>query len=516
MKVAVLSTFHTVGSGAVACLSPARHRRSRIIVRARTVAQHRDIVHDDDDIVHDGEEGKATSHPPPALSRRGAIAGSLATMASASLAPQAAQAEVKLSPEGLDPSRRFFQTFPPLWEPYFGWGERVTVKRELVPGVIWSLEQEQALDVLAMNVRTTVVKLTETPGGGLVVFSPQAPTEEFFRLLDEIGEPVRHIVLPTYALEHKVFVPAMSRRYPSAQVWVAPGVWSVPVDLPLSWLGINATGTLVNTGDGGGVEEGEGLAPPPWARELECKILQVDSAGANPYIEAVFYHKATRTLLVTDLVLSIPSEPPEVISRDRLLNLAPDDPVDAPAPLSDQALRTGWAKASLVVSFLGPSRQQQVEGGKLKWDPGYEKSFATIADRVIPSPILRTLVFSKGRKQTGEFIDEVCRDWGGDEHVKLERRENRENQEGEGGDDSGAEGEEGDAGADAGTGFNKIVAAHYDAPIVAGAAELRRAFAFLDNPGQDGLGLKAEGAELPEEDMGVLLKVSDALTKLGL
>ena len=39
-----------------------------------------------------------------------------------------------------------------------------------------------------------------------------------------------------------VFIPAMSRRYPAAQTWVAPGVWSVPVDLPLSWLGINAAG----------------------------------------------------------------------------------------------------------------------------------------------------------------------------------------------------------------------------------------------------------------------------------
>jgi hypothetical protein len=48
---------------------------------------------------------------------------------------------------------------------------------------------------------TTVVKLKST--GGLVVFSPQAPTEEFFALLDELG-PVEHIVLPTYALEHKV------------------------------------------------------------------------------------------------------------------------------------------------------------------------------------------------------------------------------------------------------------------------------------------------------------------------
>ena len=95
-----------------------------------------------------------------------------------------ANAAVRLLPTDLDPRRRFFQSLVEPWEPYFGWGERVTVRKELVPDSIWSLEQEQALDVLAMNIRTTVVKLKST--GGLVVFSPQAPTREFFELLDEI------------------------------------------------------------------------------------------------------------------------------------------------------------------------------------------------------------------------------------------------------------------------------------------------------------------------------------------
>jgi len=94
---------------------------------------------------------------------------------------------------------------------------------------------------------------------------------------------VRHIVIPTYALEHKVgrcrltlglhgrpracfqhlklkyekalsnfacfgfncnvrpcnkvYCAPMARRYPAAQVWVAPGIWSAPVDLPLPVLG---------------------------------------------------------------------------------------------------------------------------------------------------------------------------------------------------------------------------------------------------------------------------------------
>ena len=101
-------------------------------------------------------------------SRRDTIVGltsAFSAVATAALAPPDASAAVKLTPGGLDPNRRFFQTFPPLWEPYFGFGERVTVRRELVPGVVWSLEQEQALGVLAMNVRTTVVKLRRGAGG---------------------------------------------------------------------------------------------------------------------------------------------------------------------------------------------------------------------------------------------------------------------------------------------------------------------------------------------------------------
>ena len=170
-----------------------------------------------------------------------------------------------------------------------------------------------------------------------------------------------------------------------------------------------------------------------------------------------------------------------MIDRDRLLNLAPDDPKDAPAPMSDDALRAGWAKASLVVSFLGPSRQSQVEAGafkgKLRWEPGWERSFAAIENRVLPSPILRTLVFSKGKGPTRRFLEELRADWG-------------------------------DA-------FDEIVPAHYDAPVKGTAADVAAAFSFLDAP--DFLtGLASPGAELPEEDMGTLLKVNDVLELVGL
>ena len=38
---------------------------------------------------------------------------------------------------------------------------------------------------------------------GLWVHAPPAPTEEFFRLVESLGV-MRHVVVPTYALEHKI------------------------------------------------------------------------------------------------------------------------------------------------------------------------------------------------------------------------------------------------------------------------------------------------------------------------
>ena len=340
MSVAIDAKAFVGGSTRATAL--ARPRRACRAVRASPSCCRASIGRTESD-----DETKATP------SRRDALLGLVSVVAGVvTTTPSEANASLKLTPTGLDESRRFFQTFPPLWEPYFGWGERITIKRELVPDTIWSLEQEQALGVLAMNIRCTVVKLKSTDG--LVVFSPQAPTKEFFTLLDELGS-VEHVVLPTYAIEHKVWLPALSRRYKAAKIWVADGLWSVPLNLPKEFLGIKPSGVLVpsnvdrlfpHTEKNNETETRKENPQPPWLDELEYKVLRVDTAGTNPYIETVFLHKASRSLLLTDLVFSIPTDPPEVIDRNRLLNLAPNDPKDAPAPLTTENLRAGWAKGA--------------------------------------------------------------------------------------------------------------------------------------------------------------------------
>ncbi len=76
---------------------------------------------------------------------------------------------------------------------------RRTLRRAAGPGV-WLFEQSQGvLDVL-VNTRMTVVQLRD---GSLFVHAPIAPTPECLRLLRELGAPVRYVVLPTSAVEHK-------------------------------------------------------------------------------------------------------------------------------------------------------------------------------------------------------------------------------------------------------------------------------------------------------------------------
>lgn len=76
--------------------------------------------------------------------------------------------------------------------------------------------------------------------------------------------------------------------------------WSWPINFPLPLLGIFNSKELVN-----------GDTSPPWSDELEFKSFS-EFIGIAPYCETAFFHKPTKTLLVTDAVVFIPNEPPEV------------------------------------------------------------------------------------------------------------------------------------------------------------------------------------------------------------
>lgn len=90
----------------------------------------------------------------------------------------------------------------------------------------------------------------------------------FSQLLKELEAPVEYIILPTFAYEHKIFVGPFSRKFPRAQVWVAPRQWSWPLNLPLEFFGIFRAKILRDEDP-----------TAPWADEIEHKVLSCPEVG---------------------------------------------------------------------------------------------------------------------------------------------------------------------------------------------------------------------------------------------
>ena len=128
---------------------------------------------------------------------------------------------------------------PERWYPYWWalplapYGSKATAMATVVPGEVWTFDQLQGLLDVLVNVRMTVVKLENA---GLWVHNPVAPTGELMRMLEPLVDehgPVKHIVVGSAAIEHKIYSGPFSKKFPSADVWLPPKNWSFPVDVPL-------------------------------------------------------------------------------------------------------------------------------------------------------------------------------------------------------------------------------------------------------------------------------------------
>ena len=293
--------------------------------------------------------------------------------------------------------------------------------------------QVLAIGPLQTPLRCCCIRL---PDGGLWVHAPLPPTPEFLGFLDDLG-PVAHIVVPSPAFEHKSHAAALARAHPDAEVWLAPAAaWAWPLDLPPRALGLPPARTRVL---------GRG-PPPPWAAAIawDALTLECPIAGAGPLGEAVFFHRASRTLVVTDAVAYVPRAIPDVVDVAPLLILSQRStrdplPPDTPANRAD-----GWAKSCLLVSYFFPLHEDLGEGpdaGAVVWSDGYLDDFERLCERLLVPPVVRRLLFALDPPQVAAFADRVAQ-WD----------------------------------------FRCIVPAHFSAPVAAGPADWRRAFSYLTEP----------------------------------
>ena len=238
----------------------------------------------------------------------------------------------------------------PLWLalPVFPYSRRKTIRREIRPGV-WAFEQLLGIYYVQVPIRMTVIAMAS---GGLFVYAPIAPTMECLDLLQPLIEahgPVKTILLPTVAVEHKVNAGPFARAFPNADFYVTDRQYSFPLPLPDAFLGLPRwTKPLPPSSDGGSV-----LGP-----DFDHDVLTVQPGVASMYQDVAVVHKPSRTLLVCDALFSASIEPPPLLTaepeyvnallfhaRDEPLELVPDTPANR---------RKGWRRIVLLFNFFIP------------------------------------------------------------------------------------------------------------------------------------------------------------------
>jgi Domain of unknown function (DUF4336) len=358
----------------------------------------------------------------------------------------------------LDRAWQFWFTLP-----IYPYHQRRTIRTEIKADTIWTFDQVQGIFYVVVPIRMTVVKLAE---GGLLVYAPVAPTGECLELMNELvlnhGD-VKYIILPTISgLEHKVFVGPFARAFPQAQVWVAPAQWSFPINLPLSWLGFPSGRTQILPPDS---------TQTPFGDEFDYAILDpilvssdfANYTGAGQFSEVAFFHRSSRTLLVTDSIVSIPIEPPPILQLelDPLLFHARDRSSDSLTDTPINRLK-GWQRICLFALYFQPSvlkilkldetvrasvnapnrsRRNYFGLYPFQWQSGWEQCFTALRNdgRILVAPILQTLILNRDPKSTIEWVDRVSQ-WD----------------------------------------FDRIIPCHFDAPMATTPQEFRAAFSFLE------------------------------------
>lgn len=144
---------------------------------------------------------------------------------------------------------------------------------------IWECERLFKVLGVPISSRMTVVRLAT---GELLLHSPVRYDEALGDALKGFG-PVGHLVCPNRF--HHLFVRDYLTAYPSALLYGAPG-------LPEKRTTLQFDAVLGNA------------APEAWQGQID----QVVVAGGSMLNEVTFFHRASRSLILTDLVLNIGRE----------------------------------------------------------------------------------------------------------------------------------------------------------------------------------------------------------------
>jgi hypothetical protein len=301
-----------------------------------------------------------------------------------------------------------------------------TIRETIVPNQIWTFDQKFGVLNVQVPLRMTVVKLNSCES--LLVYNPIAATRECLELVHEIVEahgPIRHIVLGSVALEHKAYAGVFAQYFKEASVWVQPGQYSVPVNLPALFLGFprDRTFPMPATMDD---------APAEWKADIDFQILGPIISRDGAFGETVVFHKATRTLLCTDTVVQVTDDVPSIYQNDpapllyHARDTVTDVVVDTPA-----ARQKGWRRICLFGLYFMPSaitikdastalqeRRPDINSdfaGIYPWDWTGDEAASWLAltgsgkkGNLLVAPILQVLLLNRSPIEVLDFADRVA------------------------------------------------------------------------------------------------------------
>jgi hypothetical protein len=144
---------------------------------------------------------------------------------------------------------------------------------------LWYIEGTVRFFGVPIRTRMAVSRLD---GDALWVCSPLPMTDEIGDVLQGLGR-VAHIVSPNKI--HNQGLDGFHRRYPEAKLWASPGLTERRPELDYA-------GVLT--------DEPEAV----WSEYIDQRLTE----GNSFFSEAVFFHRASRTLIVADLVENISAE----------------------------------------------------------------------------------------------------------------------------------------------------------------------------------------------------------------
>ncbi|CAM9381047.1 unnamed protein product [Chrysoparadoxa australica] len=165
---------------------------------------------------------------------------------------------------------------------------------------VWGAERPFYFLSLDVGGRMAVIKLGD---GSLWIHSPVDLDDDLRKALAEIG-PVKHIVSPNY--EHLKWAPQWIEAFPDAESYGCPGVLEKKPDV--KW--------KHSIGDS---------TPACWPEEIEPLWLDCETVpfSDKPFFnEVLFFHKPTKSLLVTDAYWNYPRSMTRL--RDRFWKWAMD------------------------------------------------------------------------------------------------------------------------------------------------------------------------------------------------